>query len=78
MDINLDEPRYIKLLELIDVDGSSMGAGRAREALASAGIMLSEPTAGRLLRDLERAGLLEKNSSHGRRDCPNTGLFRTI
>jgi DNA-binding FadR family transcriptional regulator len=29
--------------------------------------MLSEPTAGRVLRDLERAGLLEKNGSHGRK-----------
>ena len=67
MDINLDEPRYIKLLELIDMDGSSMGAGKAQGALASFGIMLSEPTAGRLLRDLERAGLLEKNGSHGRK-----------
>jgi GntR family L-lactate dehydrogenase operon transcriptional regulator len=66
MDINLDEPRYIKLLELIDTDGSSMGAGKAQEALASFGITLSEPTAGRALRDLERAGLLEKNGSHGR------------
>jgi GntR family L-lactate dehydrogenase operon transcriptional regulator len=67
MDINLDEPRYIKLLELIDTDGFSMGAGKAQEALASFGIMLSEPTAGRALRDLERAGLLEKNGSHGRK-----------
>jgi GntR family L-lactate dehydrogenase operon transcriptional regulator len=67
MDINLDEPRYIKLLELIDTDGSSMGAGKAQEALASYGITLSEPTAGRVLRDLERAGLLEKNGSHGRK-----------
>ncbi|MDR1482736.1 MAG: FCD domain-containing protein [Synergistaceae bacterium] len=67
MEINLDEPRYIKLLELIDTDGSSMGAGKAQEALASAGIALSEPTAGRVLRDLERAGLLEKNGSHGRK-----------
>ncbi|MDR3355218.1 MAG: FCD domain-containing protein [Synergistaceae bacterium] len=67
MDIDLDEPRYIKLLELIDTDGFSMGAGKAQEALASSGIMVSEPTAGRVLRDLERAGLLEKNGSHGRK-----------
>jgi GntR family L-lactate dehydrogenase operon transcriptional regulator len=70
VDINLDEPRYIKLLELIDVDGSSMGAGKAQEALSSSGVTLSEPTAGRALRDMERAGLLEKNGSHGRKLTP--------
>ncbi|MDR2780133.1 MAG: FCD domain-containing protein [Synergistaceae bacterium] len=67
MDIDLDESRYTKLLELIDTDGFSMGAGKAQEALESLGIIVSEPTAGRALRDLERAGLLEKNGSHGRK-----------
>ena len=67
MDIDLDDPRYIKLLEIIDEDGFSMGAGKAQGALAASGIMVSEPTAGRALRDLERANLLEKNGSKGRR-----------
>jgi GntR family L-lactate dehydrogenase operon transcriptional regulator len=65
--LNMDDPRHITLLELIDSMGGSMGAPKAKTVLAGAGITVSEPTAGRILRDLEMEGLLEKNGSLGRR-----------
>ena len=46
---------------LLALDGERpLGAGAAREVLLEAGIDLSEATAGRLLRDLEREGLAVK------------------
>lgn len=67
MIVNMKDPKFVTLLELIDEDGFSMGAGKAQAALRGAGIEVSEPTAGRALRDLERDGLLVKNGSHGRK-----------
>ncbi|MBL3592507.1 MAG: FCD domain-containing protein [Synergistaceae bacterium] len=53
---------------LLALDGERpLGAGAAREVLLEAGIDLSEATAGRLLRDLEREGLAVKIGVQGRR-----------
>ncbi len=67
--INMQDPKYVTLLGVIENDGS-MGAGKAQAALYEAGIVVSEPTAGRALRDLEREGLLAKNGSRGRALTP--------
>lgn len=67
LEINMNDPKYVALLDVIDIRGGSMGAGKAKGALARAGIAVSEPTAGRALRDLESAGLLARDGGHGRK-----------
>jgi GntR family L-lactate dehydrogenase operon transcriptional regulator len=63
---DIGDPRYIRILEVIETDGI-IGACKAQCALMDAGIEVSEPTAGRALRDMERQGLLEKDGRRGRR-----------
>ena len=66
MQTDIDGPKYIKLLEIVESEGI-VGACRAQSALMEAGFAVSEPTAGRALRDMERRGLLEKDGNHGRK-----------
>jgi GntR family L-lactate dehydrogenase operon transcriptional regulator len=66
MQTDINDPKYIKLLEIVESEGI-VGACRAQGALMDAGLIVSEPTAGRALRDMERRGLLEKNGNHGRK-----------
>ncbi|GHV53990.1 GntR family transcriptional regulator [Synergistales bacterium] len=66
MQTGVSDPKHIKLLEIIESNGG-LGAGKAQAELRSAGIIVSEPTAGRALRDMEALGLLEKNGSSGRK-----------
>lgn len=54
------------LLNLMENQIAPLGAGTTKEALAQRGINVGEATAGRMLRDLERAGLAEKIGVQGR------------
>ena len=54
------------LLVMAEAEGP-LGAGAAREALLRDGVDISEATAGRLLRDLEREGLALKVGVQGRK-----------
>lgn len=60
----------IELLSLLASEKPFLGAGQAKGFLEMRGIHISEATAGRLLRDLELKGWVEKVARQGRRITP--------
>jgi GntR family L-lactate dehydrogenase operon transcriptional regulator len=66
MPVNVNDPKYYKLLEIIHRAGGGVGAGKAHGLLLDSGVAMSEPTVGRALRKLEREGLLSRDGSRGR------------
>lgn len=58
------------LLRLLDSPSAPLGAGGASDALEREGILISEATAGRLLKNLEREGLAVKVGGRGRALSP--------
>ncbi|MHB1131639.1 MAG: FadR/GntR family transcriptional regulator [Chloroflexota bacterium] len=58
--VRTDERAAQVALAALAASGGPIGCSRIATALGAAGISVSEPTAGRLLRDLERRGLVER------------------
>lgn len=55
-----------QILELLDRDGGPMGAGALQHSLRSSYVQVSEPTLGRVLREMDSLGLTTKISNLGR------------
>ncbi len=66
MAFRMDPEIEFLLLGLLEGQTVPLGAGATREALAAEGIDVGEATAGRMLRDLQQAGLAQKIGVQGR------------